>query len=204
MAFATEATWHAHVVAEGFDALPAGRPHQEARAHFERFRAEIEALPEGQRRPHLFRRIFAEGHATAKLPELLEVARAWQPQAIVYESGDLAAPAVAAVLDVPTANHSFGVMVPFAAVAHAAKYMGPLWRSVGVEPDDYAGAFRGLYIDLSPPSFALEDHSATASGSGTRRGSCQRVRRRGWTSSSDRSCTSPLAQCSTDPRCSAS
>ncbi len=137
--------------------LPAGRPHQEALAHFEQFRAEIQALPEGERRPHLFRRIFAEGHATSKLPELLEVARGWQPQAIVYESGDLAAPAVAAALELPTANHSFGVMVPLAAVRHAAEHMAPLWRSVGVEPDDNAGAFRGLYIDLSPPSFAWEE-----------------------------------------------
>jgi Erythromycin biosynthesis protein CIII-like, N-terminal domain len=156
LAFATNAGWHPHVVAEGFDALPAGRPHQEALAHFEPFRAEIQALPEGQRRPHLFRRIFAEGHATQKLPELLVVARSWQPQAIVYESGDLAAPAVAAALGLPTANHSFGVMVPLAAVAYAAEYMAPLWRSVGVEPDGHAGAFQGLYIDLSPPSFAWE------------------------------------------------
>jgi UDP:flavonoid glycosyltransferase YjiC (YdhE family) len=105
----------------------------------------------------LFRRIFAEGHATQKLPELLEVAGAWQPHAIVYESGDLAAPAVAAVLGLRAANHSFGVMVPVAALRSAAEHMAPLWRSVGVEPDDNAGAFRGLYIDLSPPSFAWEE-----------------------------------------------
>ena len=35
--------------------------------------------------------------------------------------------------------------------------MAPLWRSVGVGPTSYAGAFRGLYIDLSPPSFAWEE-----------------------------------------------
>jgi len=34
--------------------------------------------------------------------------------------------------------------------------MAPLWRSIGAEPDGHAGAFRGLYIDLSPPSFAWE------------------------------------------------
>ncbi len=158
LAFATESSWHPHVVAEGFDALHAGRSHQEVIAqHFEQFRAAIQALPEGERRPHLFRRIFAEGHATSKLPELLEVARTWQPQAIVYESGDLAAPAVAAGLDLRSANHSFGVMVPLAAARHAAEHMAPLWRSVGAEPDEHAGAFRGLYVDLSPPSFAWEE-----------------------------------------------
>ena len=122
--FVTEATWHPHIVAEGFDALPAGRPHAEispistsSAPRFWRCRRES-----GGR--ICFRRIFAEGHATSKLPELLEVAaRAWQPQAIVYESGDLAAPAVAAVLELRAANHSFGVMVPFAASAYAAEHM---------------------------------------------------------------------------------
>jgi UDP:flavonoid glycosyltransferase YjiC (YdhE family) len=156
VAVATEASWHPHVAAEGFDVLPAGPTHRKAVAHFEQFRAEVQALPPEERRPHLFLRIFAEGHATEKLPELLDVARAWRPDAIVYESGDLAAPAVAAVLGVPTANHSFGVMVPLAASERAAEYVAPLWRSVGAEPDGHAGAFRGLYVDLSPPSFAWE------------------------------------------------
>ena len=81
-------------------------------------------------------------------PSSSRLRAAWQPQAIVYESGDLAAPAVAAVLELPTANHSFGVMVPFAASAYAAEYMAPLWRSVGVEPDDQA---RGLPRPLHRP-----------------------------------------------------
>jgi len=156
LAVATEASWHPHVVAEGFDAVAAGPPHAEALAHYGLFRAEVEALPHEERRPHGFTRIFAEGHAASKLPELLEVARAFDPDLIVYESGDLSAPVVAAALEVPVANHSFGVMVPFATVKRAAERMAPLWRSVGAEPDDHAGAFRGLYIDLSPPSFSWE------------------------------------------------
>ena len=156
VAFATEASWHAQVVAEGFDALPAGGPHSDALAHLERFADELHAVPLDQRRPLVFTHLFAESHATAKLPELLEVARAWRPDAVVYESGDLAAPAVAAALELPVAHHSFGVMIPLAVLERASVHMAPLWRSVGVEPDRHAGAFRGLYIDLCPPSFAWE------------------------------------------------
>lgn len=156
LAFATEAGWHSHVVGEGFDALPAGGPHSDALAHLDRFRDELRAVPPERRRPLLFTHLFAEFHATAKLPELLDVARAWRPDAVVYESGDLAAPAVAAALELPVAHHSFGVMVPFAALERAAEHMAPLWRSIGAEPDRYAGAFRGLYIDVCPPSFAWE------------------------------------------------
>lgn len=162
--FATEASWHPHVAAEGFEAVPAGGPHADARAHLERFRDELDALPPEQRRPLLFTHLFAEGHATAKLPELLDAARAWRPEAIVYESADLAAPAVAAALELPVAHHSFGVMVPLAALERASKHMAPLWRSVGAEPDAHAGAFRGLYIDLCPPSFAWEQPLGDAIG----------------------------------------
>ena len=31
-----------------------------------------------------------------------------------------------------------------------------MWRGEGLEPDPYAGAFRGLFVDLAPPSFAWE------------------------------------------------
>ena len=144
VAFATEAGWHSHVVAEGFDALPAGGPHSDALAHLDRFGDELRALPPEQRRPLLFTHLFAESHATAKLPELLDVARAWRRDAVVYESGDPAAPAVAAALELPVAHHSFGVLVPFAALERAAEHMAPLWRSIGAKPDRYAGAFRGL------------------------------------------------------------
>ena len=157
IAFATEAGWHPNVAAEGFAALAAGPTHAAARAHFSRYLDEIAALPVAERRPELFLRIFAEGHATAKLPELLDVARRWRAEAIVREQGDLAAPAVADALGLPQANHSFGAMVPIAALARAAPHMAPLWQSIGAEPDDHAGAFRGLFVDLCPPSFAQEE-----------------------------------------------
>ena len=59
-------------------------------------------------------------------------------------------------LGLPSVNHSFGAMIPLAALEAAREYMEPLWRGEGLEPDAYAGAFRGLFVDLAPPSFAWE------------------------------------------------
>ena len=95
-------------------------------------------------------------HAPAKLPEVIGVARSWRADAIVYDSCDLAAPIAAASLGLPSVNHSFGVMVPLAGLEEAREYLEPLWRGEGLEPDPYAGAFRGLFVDLAPPSFAWE------------------------------------------------
>lgn len=80
---------------------------------------------------------------------------AWQPHLVVYESADLAAPIVAGVAGVATANHSFGRPVPDVALQRAAAAIAPLWRAAGLEPDDLAGAYRGSYVDICPPSFRV-------------------------------------------------
>ena len=150
--FATAASWHPVVEAEGFEALPAGADHTAARGV--RLNAgwdAIQELPALDRRQHVFSYLFAQGHAPLKLPALLDAARAWRAQAVVYESGDLAAPVAAASLRLPSVNHGFGTMVSLEILERAAPAVATLWRSAGLEPDPYAGAFEGLYVDVVPP-----------------------------------------------------
>lgn len=135
---------------------PGRRPHADAAAYLATFRDDIQALPIEERRPHLFTHLFAEFQAPRKLSELIDAGRAWRADAIVWESCDLAGPLAAAVLGVPSINHSFGTMVTLASLQRGAEAVAPLWRAAGLEPDPYAGAFQGLYLDLSPPSFAWE------------------------------------------------
>lgn len=152
IAFATAGTAAAGLEELGFPVLHAGIEHGTARALVRP--EELLAVAPADMRLFLFPRIFAAGHAPAKLPELLERARAWRPDAIVHESADLAAPIAAAVLGIPSVSHSFGVMRPLAVSSRAAEITAPLWREHGLDPDPYAGEFRGLYVDVSPPSLA--------------------------------------------------
>ena len=157
IAFATAASWHPVVEAEGFEALAAGADHTAARGvRLDAAWDGIQELPALDRRPYVFSYLFAQGHAPLKLPALLDVARAWRAQAIVYESGDLAAPVVAASLRLPSVNHGFGTMVSLSILERAAPAVATLWRSAGLEPAPYAGAFEGLYVDVVPPLLADE------------------------------------------------
>jgi MGT family glycosyltransferase len=70
----------------------------------------------------------------------------------VHDGADLAAPPVAAAQGVPVVHHSFGAMVPLAALERAGAAVEPLWRELGLEPPPYAGAFGGLYVDTVPPA----------------------------------------------------
>ena len=141
----------------GYPAFQAGTSHAEARLQLEPYREEIAALPPLERRPHIYPRLFGLGHAPPKLPGLLRAGREWRPHVLVWESCDLAAPVAAAALGVPAVNHSFGAMVPLAALRRAEEAVLPLWGEVGLEPPPYAGAFAGLYVDTCPPSLAWEE-----------------------------------------------
>jgi UDP:flavonoid glycosyltransferase YjiC (YdhE family) len=156
VAFAVAESWRFRPAEEGFDSFAAGPDAGDVHARFEPERREIFTLPPEQRRPLQFSGLFGRMHAPEKLGELLLVARGWGAEAIVFDSADLAAPIAAAVLDVPTVNHSFGAMIPFKALERAAAVVEPLWRQHALEPDAHAGAFGGLFVDIAPESFAWE------------------------------------------------
>jgi UDP:flavonoid glycosyltransferase YjiC (YdhE family) len=53
-------------------------------------------------------------------------------------------------------NHSFGRMIPPAVVAAAGPVTEPLWRAAGLDPEPSSGMFRGIFVDIAPPSFQSE------------------------------------------------
>ena len=149
VAFTTSPYFKEHVEAAGFSFLPAGIDHAERWARFEPFQAEHLALPLEERRAFLFPHMFGTIEAPAKIEELRALVRAWQPDLIVHDSADLAAPVAAEEAGVPSVNHSFGRLVPVDVVAAAAS-------AAGLSTDPLGGMFRGVYVDIAPPSFQTE------------------------------------------------
>lgn len=121
---------------------------------------EIRTMPGSELPGYVFPRLFGTVTAAAQFPDLLDIARSWQPSVLVHDAADLAAPAVAAALEIPNVCHGFGTVVPAATVAAAAERTEPLWRAIGIEPPPYGGCFAHLYIDPFPPSLHrnVEEH----------------------------------------------
>jgi len=149
VAFATSPYFKEHVEAADFYFLPAGIDNAERWARFEPFQAEHLALPLEERRAFLFPHMFGTIEAPAKIEELREIVRRWEPGLIVHDSADLAAPVAAEELGIPSVNHSFGRLVPVDIVAAAAS-------QAGLSSDPLGGMFRGIYVDIAPPSFQTE------------------------------------------------
>lgn len=119
-------------------------------------RANIEHVPFTERRPAGFTSRFAEIEAPRRIQALRTLVDAWRPKLVVHEPADLAAPIAAAASGVASANHSFGRPIPDDALRRAAAAIAPLWHAAGVEPDGLAGAYRGAYVDVCPPSFRAD------------------------------------------------
>jgi UDP:flavonoid glycosyltransferase YjiC (YdhE family) len=161
VAFATSASFAAHVRANGFDVLPAGIDQDELERRFRPFRAYLRTLPIAERRPLAFTTRFAKLEAPAKLGALGARVDDWLPGLLVHDSGDLAAPLVAASRRLPSAHHAFGQLIPTACLERASDETAALWRDVGLEPEPLCGVYRGAYLDLCPPSLqrdAPPDH----------------------------------------------
>ncbi len=109
-------------------------------------------LPPPERAAFMYPAMFGALLAPPMVADLLDLARSWRPDLLVHEQGELAAPLVAALLDLPHAMHSFGGAVPPPIVASAGEVLAPTWEGHGLAIPPYAGCFTGPFLDICPPA----------------------------------------------------
>ena len=140
------------VRAAGVPATAAGLTDAEAAGLRLAARRSVSGMPPELAPLFLFRRIFGRDRVEPMLAALLPAATDWRPDLVLHEQGELAAPLVATLLEVPHVNHSFGGPIPSVALAGAGEDVADLWldRGLGVPP--YAGSFEYLYLDICTPA----------------------------------------------------
>jgi UDP:flavonoid glycosyltransferase YjiC (YdhE family) len=143
---------NAHVLVDDFEVTVAGMPVRDRlRQFFDRY-PDTWSLPEEQRRALAFSKLFGELAAPPIVEVLRPLAEAWGPDLLLHDAAELAGPLVAASLGIPSVCHGFGEIMPELSVRRSGDEMAPLWRDAGLTPDEYAGCYRGLYVDIYPPS----------------------------------------------------
>ncbi len=153
--FATAEDARVPVEAAGLSMAPAGWAlGQRMGALTERHPAILETPPP-ERPVVMFRLLFGDVSAPPMFDDLLPLATAWQPDVVLHDPAELAAPIVAAALGVPSAVHSWGRAIPGSILASADVFTEPLWARAGLEPRPLGGAYDRLYLDLCPPSMRL-------------------------------------------------
>ena len=113
---------------------------------------ELEGLPPLEVGDVAFGKLFGAMVAPPMLAGLAPVASAWRPDLVVADAADFAGHIVAAELAVPSVTKGFGLQLPERRLAGAGEEVAPLWRSRGLEPRPYGGAYEHLYLDIYPPA----------------------------------------------------
>jgi UDP:flavonoid glycosyltransferase YjiC (YdhE family) len=110
-----------------------------------------------------FSRSFAGIEVPPRVSDLRPIVRSWGPQLIVHDSADFAAPLVAALAGLPSSNHSFGPLVEANVMEAAGASAAEHWRANGLPVPDRGGMYRGLYLDIVPPSLQFPHISTVPS-----------------------------------------
>jgi UDP:flavonoid glycosyltransferase YjiC (YdhE family) len=141
----------------GIEMTVAGMPVDERRAELTRRYPEADSLPPAERRAVVFSKAFGELAAPRMVAPVMGVAEQFGPDVVVHDAAELAAPLVAARVGITSVCHGFGEAVPELSVRRAGEQLAPLWRDADLTPDRYAGSYRGLYVDIYPPSLRSQD-----------------------------------------------
>lgn len=96
-------------------------------------------------------RLFAEVAVPDMIDDVVAIGREIEPDAVLFETYAFAGPLAAEVLGVPGVHHLISPMLPHEVMALADDAVSPIWRSFGCTPPGYAGSYRGITIEITPP-----------------------------------------------------
>lgn len=159
--FATAADAHDRLRRLGFDSRAAGMTLGEQQAEMRRRFPDRMVDP----RQHLrdaFGTMFTTVRAPRMVSDLLRIVAEWEPDLLVHESAEFAAPLVATLTGVPWVHHSYGVLRPESIAELATIAMGPIWAAAEVAMPAYAGMYAHCYLDICPPRLQLSWPAVTA------------------------------------------
>jgi UDP:flavonoid glycosyltransferase YjiC (YdhE family) len=152
VAWVTEKRAHGGLAQHGIEAFGAGLSRAQLGDRMAALRPDLFDLPPRESPDVMFPLIFADVAAPALLPELEAIAEAWQPDVLVHDPAEMAAPIVAAARGIPKVTVGYGAPTPDGRLRAAAERVAPLWRSRGLEPRPWAGTRDPTVIDVFPRS----------------------------------------------------
>ncbi len=153
----------AQVERYGFRVTPAGMPGDERRRTFaERAGAQLGALGVRERRAVMLPVMFGEITAPAMQRDLVSVFDSFQPDVVIHDLVEFAAPPVAAARGIPHATVAFGCALSSTLIALAASSVADLWANEGLAPSPSAGLYDHLYLHPLPVGFGEPPATQTA------------------------------------------
>lgn len=144
-----------HVAAAGIEARAGGLDATGVRETVRRIGEISSGVPGRERAALVFPMIFGERATPPMARDLAREAAEFDPDLMIHEPGEMAAPLVAALRHTRCITHSWGPAIPTAILDDAGARLTPLWSTHGQVAPPYAGLFRSGYLDICPPSVQI-------------------------------------------------
>lgn len=168
VAFATSASRQLLVEASGFTFFPVGSD-LATDPEYQQSKAQLATMPLALESEILnYARIWCGIAPRLRTPQLVEIARSWQPDMVIREAGEYGAVIAAEHLGLPHATVAFTTALKGIAIFEqgAAERLDPIRQSWGLAPDPTLKSLRRyLHLAYSPPSFSLQDVGGPVAGS---------------------------------------
>ena len=148
------------IAGAGIPATAAGLTGPAMREAYRSRYPEATSIPAQEMRGHVLPKMFGAVATPPMLADLLLLARDWRPDLLVHDASEFAGAIAGAKLGVPHVTHSFGAVIPSRFLRLAGAELAPLRAEHGLEPDEFAGAYQHLYLDIYPPSMQTGDLAA--------------------------------------------
>jgi UDP:flavonoid glycosyltransferase YjiC (YdhE family) len=148
--FAIANDFASHILAEGFEHRAGG---DSLNALVATADLEVPNHSAGRKAAHMFTHLAPR----SLFKPLLAIAKEMQPDILLHEESEYAAPLVAAILGIP--NVAIGWPSPLRPrdqLDLLTRLLAGFWTQAGIKPRPYGGIFAGLFLDSCPPSFQTE------------------------------------------------
>lgn len=159
VAFAVGSTLQRVVEPAGFRVFPTGG-YSQPDPEEQQIRTQLATMPPGlETELFIYTRLFCGVSPRLRTPQLVEIAKEWQPDMLIREAGEYGAVIAAEHLGLPHATVAFATALKGMALFErdAAAQLDPLRQSWGLEPDPQLTAiYRYLCLSYSPPTFSLQ------------------------------------------------
>jgi MGT family glycosyltransferase len=160
LAFAVGPGMLPRVEAAGFAAFPLGGALADD-PEYQQHQAHLRSMPSGLDAELLtYTRVFCGIAPRLRTPELVAIARAWQPDMLIRDAAEYGVVIAAEHLGLPHAVVAFAAALRTMTIfeREAAAQLDPIRQAWGLAPDPtLAALYRYLSLAYAPPSFALRD-----------------------------------------------
>lgn len=157
VAVATDPGFCGYVRSVGFEAIPAGLDHVDARTQFFASHPDWDQVPQPDRMAIQQAEMFGRIRVPPMLDDLEEVIPSWRPDLLIHDSLELAGAIAAERAGVAHAEHAVGILRPIGVRRAVTAALAPFSTAIGVRNPGVGGLGGELYLDNCPPSLQLPE-----------------------------------------------